>query len=314
LRIPWYLRRLSEIAQDEGVVEAGLTLFREVMGTARYRLYRALNDNREYRRVVQGSKMYLPITDMGISQDLSVRGIREREETRLIQHILHSGMTVIDIGANIGYYALIEAHAVGPGGRVYAIEPEPRNYSLLARNVALNRYDYVSTFQIGISDETGFAKLHVSQYSNLHNLVSPIKQDRNLPTIDVQLRRLDAFIQEEGIKPAFVDLVRMDIEGWEAKALLGMQDLLRASPHLKLFIEFHPWAIARIPGHSIEQTLGVLEKHGFLMRYVTGRARNNIRFQLRNLSITDFLGQRNLWEDKLFRALLSKDTVRLPTD
>jgi len=311
LRTPWYLNRLAEIAQDEGVIEAGLTLMREVFGTARHRFYRLLDStgHGEYVRVVQGSKMNLPLADRGVARDLSIRGIREREETRLIQRILKPGMTVIDVGANMGYYALMEARAVGVEGRVYAIEPEPRNYRLLVRNVALNEYGNVFTFPLGISDETGSSRLHISTHSNLHNLVAPIKAGKNLHTIDIEVQRLDDFIQEQEIDPARVDLVRMDVEGWEAKILEGMQGLLRASQQLKLFIEFHPGAIAGIPGHSLERSLRALDEHGFSIRYATGRATDGTRFQIHDLSITAFMGLAVIQESGLFRVFLEKMTA-----
>lgn len=308
MRIPWYLNRLVEIAQDEGVVEAGLTLLREVLGTARHRLHRMLDfsGNGECVRVVQGSKMNLPLADLGVARDLSIRGIREREETRLIQRILEPGKTIIDIGANMGYYALMEARAVGPKGRVYAIEPEPKNYGLLVRNVALNQYCNVLTFPIGISDTTGSATLHISRHSNLHNLVSPLQADDNARAVTIQVQRLDDFIREREIDPACVHLVRMDVEGWEAKILEGMQGLLRASADLKLFIEFHPGAIAGIPGHSLEQSLSLLDQHGFYIRYATGRATDGNRFQIYDLSITDCMGRKEIRETGLFRAFLEK--------
>lgn len=312
MRTPWYLNRLAEIAQDEGVIEAGLTLVREVLGTARHRLYRRLDSsgNGECVRVVQGSKMNLPLADLGVARDLSIRGIREREETRLIQRLLEPGMTVIDIGANMGYYALMEARAVGPQGRVYAIEPEPRNYGLLVRNVALNKYGNVRTFPIGISNSTGSARLHISRHSNLHNLVSPIKPDETSSAVTIEVQCLDDFIREQGIDPARVDLVRMDVEGWEAKILEGMRGLLRASAGLRLFIEFHPGAIAGIPGHSLEQSLSLLDEYGFSIRYATGRATDGKRFQIYDLSITDFMGQKVIRETGLFRAFLEKRSRR----
>jgi len=80
---------------------------------------------------VQGSTMFLNLLEDNLSsvhKQLFTYGIHEPLSTRIIKEELNDGMHVVDIGANIGYYALLEARIVGDKGWVYAVEPSPRNF------------------------------------------------------------------------------------------------------------------------------------------------------------------------------------------
>lgn len=87
---------------------------------------------------VQGSKMWVDAEDYAISYYLITRGIYEPRETNLFKKIVRHGMTVIDLGANIGYYTLIASKLVGESGKVYAFEPEPDNFNILVKNININ--------------------------------------------------------------------------------------------------------------------------------------------------------------------------------
>ena len=299
------IRRLTEITRDEGIIEAGMTIQRELTGNLRYQLLKLRQPKGYYLRNVQGSKMYLSIDDPGVSRDLIIRGMREREETRMIQKTLRPGMTVIDIGANIGYYAMMEARAVTGTGHVYAIEPEPHNVELLHLNVKLNGYHHINVFQAGMSDETGMAKLYVSDHSNLHNLLRPLRAKNIDSVIDIKVYRLDDFIEEQNIDPSDISFIRMDIEGYEVKALSGMQKILRIAKSLHLFIEFHPQYIEGITDYSLESTLDFLASLGFEIRYATATAHDGYLIKFRNITIKELLMDKRVSRDNIFMTFLS---------
>jgi FkbM family methyltransferase len=296
---------VSDIASEEGIIEAGMTVQREFTGNLRYQFLRWRQSKGYYARDVQGSKMYLAIDDPGVSRDLIIRGMREREETRMIQKTLKPGMTVIDIGSNIGYYAMMEARAVTETGHVYAIEPEPRNVELLHRNVKLNGYHHVDVFQAGVSDETGIAKLYVSKHSNLHNLLRPLHAKNEGSVVSIKVFCLDDFIEEQNINPSDISFIRMDIEGYEVKALSGMQKILHMARSLNLFIEFHPRYIEGITHYSLESTMDFLASLGFRIRYANATAKNGYSIKFQNITIKDFLTDKRVSRNNVFMTFLT---------
>ena len=206
---------------------------------------------------IQRNKMYLNPTGSDISTELLVRGIHEKGATRIFREELKEGMHVVDIGANIGYYALIEAQIVSTKGKVYAIEPEPNNFELLNKNVKINDFtDIIETFQMAIADKDGHSKLYLSGKSNLHSLL-PNSENEDGYCI-VETTTLDNFLWDK--YP--VDFIRMDVEGFEYEVIEGATKTLEREGPLKLFIEFHPYAL-ETRDLSLKMLLKKLADFGF---------------------------------------------------
>ena len=164
----------------------------------------------------------------------------EKGTTRIFTALVKEGMNIVDIGANVGYYTLLAARRVGPHGKVYAFEPEPRNFRLLMENLRLNGYENVVAIQRAVSNESGTAPLFLSpRCSGAHSLVST--RDPGNETLAVETVTLDEFFKMEGY-PA-IQVIKMDIEGWEMEALDGMNKLITRSRPLTLIVEFYPWGL-----------------------------------------------------------------------
>jgi FkbM family methyltransferase len=143
-------------------------------------------------------------------------------------------MVVVDIGANIGYYALLEARLVGRRGRVIAVEPVPENACMFLRNVRANGYENVTFRQVAISNRNGMCKMHLSTRSNHHSLHNVPWQTADL---EVPVCTLDALLKDE-VVPS-LDLIRMDWEGHEIVLLDGMAATIDKY-HPRLLVEVHP--------------------------------------------------------------------------
>jgi len=161
----------------------------------------------------------------------------EAGTTRLLTQIIEPGMVVIDIGAHVGYFTLLAAQQVGPTGHVYSFEPDPSNHRLLQQNIDANGYTNITATRKAVSKSSGSAQLMLSSRDNgTHSLYAQDSRDAN--TVNVDLVSLDEFLADAGWPK--VDLIKMDVEGAEMDALVGMSRLLDESPGLKLVMEFNP--------------------------------------------------------------------------
>lgn len=168
-------------------------------------------------------------SDLGIGFYLFTKNNFEPETTNTIQQYLEPNQTVIDVGANIGYYTIIAAQKVGPQGKVIAIEPESRNFKLLKQNISTNHLNNITVLKTAISDTPGLTKLYLSNSSGEHSTI--IKHPTYRTT---QATTLDKIVSQHHLKP---NLIKIDIEGAEHLAIKGAQHTL-SRYHPTLIFEF----------------------------------------------------------------------------
>lgn len=196
-----------------------------------------------YQRIrVNDYEMFVDLRVPGVSRPLMMHGTREEDKTALMRRELTAGMTHLDLGANIGYYAVMAGRLVGPTGRVFCLEPDPRNIELLRRNVTLNGLDArVEVVPAAASDIPGTATMYQAAASNLNTLVAPGARVSAAATperaMTVDTVTLDDFMASRGGR---LNFLRMDIEGYEVDALRGGMRTLRDSPApCKILLETH---------------------------------------------------------------------------
>jgi len=278
--------RSVEILKGEGItgyfraIIQYLLIHYPIGDTVWHKLNYYLHPSRKIIKQVQGFEMLLDLSDKGINRDLFLRGCREPGCTKTIKRMLADGMRVIDIGANIGYYALIEASLVGNSGKVYAFEPDPKNFELLTHNVELNSYsNRVELHNLAVGNYIGDSLLEVTDQFNLHKIMLEKpghKSKKNC--IKVQMITLDHFFKNE-----HVDFVRMDVEGFEYYILQGMHSILQEKK-LKMFIEVHPARINDM-GKSVEEMLRALAKLDFTVGFLVSKDR--VPFSIRRCFFGD---------------------------
>lgn len=205
--------------------------------------------------------MYLKLNDAGISRELTLSGVHEPIATRLLNQQIKSGMRVIEIGANIGYYALQEARLVGEGGEIIAIEPAPDNIVLLRKNIEANGIHNIRIYEGAIGNKNGTIELYLPPESNWSSII-PDKYAEH-PCINVTIWKLDSLLAD--IEQ--VDVIRMDIEGYEIEAIKGMLGILQKYKP-RLIIEIHPQITG---GEPIKQFLERLMQLGYETKYVISR-------------------------------------------
>ena len=148
-----------------------------------------------------------------------------------ILSLIPDNTLVLDIGANIGYFTLLMANHAK---KVYAFEPESRNYQILEKNVKLNRLSNVKLFNLAVAETRAKTTMHLCDMNRgMHRIYASHWCKEG--TIEVETVRIDDIIQD-------ADFIKMDIEGSELGALKGMTKLLMKSD-ITMIMEFHPPSI-----------------------------------------------------------------------
>jgi FkbM family methyltransferase len=212
---------------------------------------------------VNNSKMMLYPRTRDINSDLYLYRKREPICTKYLikSGIIRKNDTVLDIGANIGYYALIESGLVGDGGTVYAIEPVTPNYKLLKSNVMLNGFRNVSTYQYALGDQDCHAEIFVSSRSNQCAMNKEAVGGEVLGVQNVHMLTVDQFL----VGKKQPSLVRMDVEGYEYEIIKGMKQTLKGKT--SILLELHPEP-AYLKPEKLEELLDILEANHYRVRFI----------------------------------------------
>lgn len=220
-----------------------------------YRRSLSLSPSENQVTVVHGSKMMFGTASECYFDMIS--GTYEPGVTRVLDSLIEPGMVVVDVGAHIGYYTLFAAQKVGPTGKVYAFEPAPSNYDVLMKNVTINGYQNVIPVQKAVCNTQEYSRFFLHTDTVAHSLHSRTL-GKAKTSITVEATSLDHFFEKEGW-PA-VHLVKMDIEGAELDALMGMTKLIERNLAVYLVLEFVPHILRSAgvnPGELLERLKGL---------------------------------------------------------
>ena len=183
-------------------------------------------------------------------------GSFESDTRLLVESSLGPGMTMLDLGAHVGYFSLIAARCVGSSGRVYAFEPQPEVYDILVKNIEANGFQStIRPVRKAISNATGAAALLLGREDSVEASFYHVPGASSSEKVVVETTTLDAFLAAEEWRR--VHLMKMDIEGAEKAALEGMWELAKRNLTLKLIMEFapHPQAAAGVTPEELFERL-----------------------------------------------------------
>lgn len=216
-----------------------------------------LGDGTALCRIFGRQKFYVATQDYGFGSNVLLDGYWESWLTQFMARRIRAGMTVVDVGANFGYYTLLMADLVGSGGTVYAIEPNPAITPLLGRSIALN----------GFADRTRLCELAAGKTGSPNAiLVVPDHEPKNGALTagsagdgtryEVGVTALDDLI-EPGTA---IDFIKIDAEGGEEAIIAGMERIFRTS-RPSMVLEFNAARYADPAGflQQLIQLYGKLE-------------------------------------------------------
>ncbi len=191
-----------------------------------------------------------------------VESDREATFIEILKSSIGAGMTVVEAGAHIGYVTLQAARAVGPSGRVFAFEANPRAVPLIERNLTVNGLnEHVTVVPLALADVPGQHAFFLSGGGDTSSLHEPEGASER---IEVTVTALDDWLDPT----VRVAVVKLDIEGGEVAALRGMRETLtRAGPGLVVFAECNPSMLER-SGASTSELIELLQGNELDVRWI----------------------------------------------
>lgn len=218
-----------------------------------------------------GNKLILPTSDRGLSRELMMgkEGVREREVLEMIELLKKEGNplvepndNIIEVGANIGYYALQWAKIINKGkGKMYAIEPNPKTFEYLKKNIKMNKYKDIELVNKGISYKKDTLPFFVSKAWNISRFLEEFEKDKANKMVEVD--SLDNMF-----KDIEINLIRMDVEGYEYQVLMGAKKILKKSDNLKILMEIHP---NKLSIRQKKEMIELLRKNNFKIKKYTDK-------------------------------------------
>ena len=190
-----------------------------------------------------------------VSSQVWVYPERVTEEEAFVAETLRPGDTYVDVGANVGLLALRASSVVGPAGKVVAVEAHPRTATFLRENVAMNGFDNVQVESCAVGETRGTVSFS-SRRSDDQNAVDPARTGMEVPLVP-----LDELFPESRIPR--VQLLKIDVEGFELPALRGATALLRRVD--RILIESSARHSARY-GYDPREVYALLRQAGFRLR------------------------------------------------
>jgi len=190
-------------------------------------------------------------------------GLHNDEERRICASLLKEESVVIDVGAHVGFYTIFLS-ALVPSGRVHSFEPNPGAFSQLERHAEINGCDNVMANNLALGEQEGNGNLSVpdgksgmaSLSGHMHDRFSEEEVER---VNAVSVITLDQYVKGKNVER--IDLMKIDVEGWEPFVIQGARSALE---------RFRPWILMEVnslalqgQGWKPQELLDLLEEHDY---------------------------------------------------
>jgi FkbM family methyltransferase len=240
-------------------IDALVTILRPFQFRGKLRLLGSLVPRRGDREAkIFGVRVALDLADD--MQRWIYLGVFEPKETRQAWRLLGPGMTVVDVGANIGYFTLLAAARTGPTGRVIAVEPSPYAHQRLAETIRRNGLTQVRVEPIALGDQAGEFDLYIPP-EEARNHSPTLVPAPGMTTVRVPVHTLDDRLDEWGIDR--VDLLKLDVQGFEPHVCRGAVRAFREGRIRALMCEIDDYWLREV-GSSPKEFYDALLDLGFV--------------------------------------------------
>ncbi len=199
-----------------------------------------INPDLALTKLTSGQRIYVDPNDVGVAPSLMFTHRWEPAITKCWQRLVRYDSHVIDIGANFGYYTLIAGNLVNDKGSVHAFEANGHFNSYVKKSIQANWLKNKVTYNnMAVSDQPGEIELKIDESntalssSSAKNTEGEFTRTRQTKAISI-----DKYVEQQSLRR--VDLIKMDIEGYEDVAYKGMHQTIKHNSGLQMLLEFAP--------------------------------------------------------------------------
>jgi FkbM family methyltransferase len=181
-----------------------------------------------------GFRLFLPVWDASVVGAAAEGRVFDSVLSKMLRLVIRPGDTIVDGGANVGFYSLLAASLLKGSGQVISFEPDPRNLPLLRANAELNELSHlIHVAPVALSNSEGDLHFWYNPQTSWGGSLVEVPSASDI-RVSVPATRLDIFRSTRSLGP--IDVIKLDLEGAEPLALQGMQESLRSARFLALEI------------------------------------------------------------------------------
>ena len=220
------------------------------------KLINKITNKRYVIKKINSFKLMLDLKDnWGVSKYILRHGNYDELSSEIAKKLIKTNSTVIDIGANIGYWSNLLA-SIDKNLKVISFEPEPSNLKLLRENININSFnERINIIPKALSNQKGKFNLYLSDdNAGDHRMYA---EENNRKYVEVEVS-----IGDEEIKDDNISFIKIDVQGYEYKVMTGMKEVLNKNKDISILTEFWPYGIRRA-GDNPEEYINMMYELGF---------------------------------------------------
>ena len=212
-----------------------------------------------------GLKIYLELSNP-FTWDLVLGKDLEKDVKREFSQNINEGDTVIDVGAHIGEYTLLGAKLVGDKGLVISVEPDHDSVKSLKENIILNNFKNCLILEKAVGEKVETKFLYKVNEEDVYGYLDPYVENKKLKKhSEIEVTTIDSIVLSNNINT--INLLKIDVEGFEYEVLLGCNDTLKKNKIKKIIIEIHS-EFLKAKGINEDLIYTFLKKHGFKIKKI----------------------------------------------
>ena len=192
---------------------------------------------------------------------------------------INTGDTIIDVGAHIGEYTLLGAKLVGDKGLIISVEPDHDSVISLKKNIILNNFKNYLILEKAVGEKIETKSLYKVNEEDVYGYLDPYVENKKLKKYsEIEVTTIDDIVLSNNLN--IINLLKIDVEGFEYEVLLGCNDTLKKNKIKKIIIELHP-SYLQSKGDNEELIHTFLKEHGFetkkIQEKITAGVSRNVR-------------------------------------